>query len=246
MSLLANQRPRRAIEIVDASVQLYRAHALSLMTIAAIVVVPPAVIIALVPPLIGGVVNLASNLLLAVGSGAVATYVFALMTEGEISVNESFRRSPAGKVIGAQILYGLAVIFGAVLLIIPGVIFAIRFALAGVIAAIEKTDSQSFNRSWALTKGHTGHVFLTVVLGFVISMILIGGGMILSGMLSEWLQLDESLGSLLLSPLMVVTVPFGSIVATLLYVDLRVRNEAADISAMVAELPRPASGTPVA
>jgi hypothetical protein len=51
---------------------------------------------------------------------------------------------------------------------------------------------------------------------------------------------------LLVTPLSLVIAPFAWVVMTLLYIDVRVRVEGADIEAMVAELPRPSAGTPVA
>ena len=44
---------------------------------------------------------------------------------------------------------------------------------------------------------------------------------------------------------MMVVASFVWVAMTLLYIDVRVRLEGADIAAMVAELPKPAVGSPV-
>jgi hypothetical protein len=247
MSILANHRARSATEIVDASAQFCRAHAIPLATIAAVVIVPPAVVGAFVSEGVAIVVNLIGNLLLGIGGGATSLYAVAVMTEGDATVGGAFSKVSrhSGRIIAAQIVYGFAIIVGAVLLVVPGLIFAVRYGLATTIAAVEGADSSlSLKRSWALTKGHGMHAFRTMVIGFGIAFLVVVGGGIVLGIAAESMGLPDSTTNLVATPLMVVTAPFVWVVATLLYIDVRVRVEGADIEAMVAELPRPAVGTP--
>jgi hypothetical protein len=247
MSLLAHQRTRSATELIDASIQFFRGHAVPLLTIAAIVTIPPAIITALVPKAFETITGFLGNLLSSVGGAAVTLYVVAVMQEGEISVGEAFHRVKAGSVIAAQILYGLAVIFGTLLLVIPGIVFLIRYSLATTVAAVEGTNSsQSVKRSWALTKGHSMHVLGTLALGFFLAMIVLFGGAFVLGLLAGAVGLDDSATDLLVTPMLVLVAPFVWVLVTLLYLDVRMRVEGADIQAMVAELPGAPTGAPVA
>jgi hypothetical protein len=250
MSLLANQRKRSSVEIIDASVQVFRAHALPLLTIAAIVVIPPAVIEVFVPPVVKVFVSLASNLLFTLGGGATSIYVTSFMTGSEISASQAFgRASPRfGRILGAGIGSGLAVILGALLLVIPAFIFGARFALATTVAAVEDdvTAKRPLDRSWNLTRGHALHILATVALTILISIVVLFGGSFLVGLVTGALRLEQSMTELLVAPITLIVAPFAWIVMTLLYIDVRVRVEGADIEAMVAELPRASAGTPVA
>jgi hypothetical protein len=244
MSLLANQRARSATEIVDASAQLFRANAVPLMTIAAIVIIPPAIAALFLPPELERVLSFVENILLGIGGGAATLYILALMTEGEITVREAFHRVPVGKVIAAQILFGLAVIAGAILLIIPAFIFAVRYSLATTVAAAERTASgASLKRSWTLTKGHFWHAFGTMLLGFGVVLIVVVGASVVLGIVAG--GLDDAMRDLFVNFIMAVVTPFAWAVATMLYIDLRVRVDGADVEAMIAELPRSNSGIPV-
>jgi membrane-anchored glycerophosphoryl diester phosphodiesterase (GDPDase) len=130
---------------------------------------------------------------------------------------------------------------------VPGVIFAVRLALANTITAIEGTESsRSINRSWSLTKGHAMHVFRTMALGLVICLIIMAGGGFIAGMATDALAVEDSIAELLLTPIVMIVASFAWIVVTLLSVAVRIRVEGADIEAMVAELPPSAATAPVA
>jgi hypothetical protein len=250
MSLLANQRARSAVEIIDASVQVLRAHALSLLTISAIVVVPPAVIEAFVSTEVKIFVSLVSNLLFTLGGGAASIYVTSFMTGTEIPASQAFGQASRrfGRIFVAGLGYGLAVILGTFLLVVPAFIFGSRFALATTIAAVEDdtTGKRPLDRSWNLTRGHTMHVLATLGVTILICLIVVFGGAFVIGLLTGALGVDQAMTELLVTPLTLVIAPFAWVVMTLLYIDVRVRVEGADIEAMVAELPRPSAGSPVA
>jgi hypothetical protein len=250
MSLLANQRKRSSVEIIDASVHFFRAHALSLLAIAAVVVIPPAVLEVFVPPTMKPLFSLAENLLLTLAGGAASVYVTTLLTGTELSVGESFGRVSRrfGRILTAQVGYGLALILGLVLLVIPGLIFGSRLALATTIAAVEDDEAakKALERSWRLTKGHAMHVLGTLFVTVLVWSVVVFGGSFVLGLITGALGLADSLTDLLVASLTIVAAPFVWTVSTLLYIDVRVRVEGADIEAMVAELPRASAGTPVA
>jgi hypothetical protein len=62
-------------------------------------------------------------------------------------------------VVAAQIIAGLGIGVGLFLLIVPGIILAIRWAVVAQVAAIERTDwIGALRRSAELTRGHYAHV----------------------------------------------------------------------------------------
>lgn len=59
-----------------------------------------------------------------------------------------------------SIVFGLIVGFGTCLCILPGIFLGVRLCYAPLLAAQGATFSESFSRSWALTKGHFWNIFL--------------------------------------------------------------------------------------
>lgn len=78
-----------------------------------------------------------------------------------------------------SIIYGLIIFGGLILLVVPGIIWAIMFSLAPIIAVFEKASaSNALSRSKALIKGHWWDVFWRgLLLGLTIAAIsIIGAG----------------------------------------------------------------------
>lgn len=75
-------------------------------------------------------------------------------------------RLPA--LISAGIVAGLAIVFGLLLLIIPGLYLLTRWALIPAVIVVEKRRAgESFDRSWELTRGHGWTVFGSLVVAFL-------------------------------------------------------------------------------
>jgi Membrane domain of glycerophosphoryl diester phosphodiesterase len=170
------------------------------------------------------------------------------------SVRASFRRV-RGKVltvIGISILNGLIVMVGFILLIIPGIIFACRVAVAVPAAMLEgETPVSAINRSWELTKGHAGDIFLigllVAVMGWIVAVIfelpfiLMAGPLTRPHALPFGLAVLQHLGSFIAQ---VLVGPIGTIAYSLMYYNLRVQKEAFDIQHLMASLgPGSAPGT---
>jgi len=87
------------------------------------------------------------------------------------SVQEGFRRLLP--LIGTTILMTLAVLGGLLLLIIPGVLFALWFALAQHVVVLEDLGgAQALGRSKSLMRNHLG-TFLALILVFIAITLLI-------------------------------------------------------------------------
>lgn len=66
--------------------------------------------------------------------------------------------------IGQSILIGLCFILGFVLLIVPGLILAARWSLAGpLLIGDQKGAIEAMKESWGLTRGHTGTLILAIL-----------------------------------------------------------------------------------
>ncbi len=90
----------------------------------------------------------------------------------------------------ANILVGVIVCIGSVLLIIPGIIFACKLAFTPYLVVDQKMEViEAVRESWRMTNGHAWKVFLIGLLGIPISiagLIVFGVGIIVSIM---WITL---------------------------------------------------------
>jgi len=241
MSQLANTHPRRATEIIDASFRFYRAHFGNLLVLSALLLVPVALIGAVVPTGMERVVQFVGNLMYLICEGAIAVLVAAAIERDQsLSSGEVFRElgSNAGNVIGASIVSGLMVVIGFVLLIVPGFIALAWTMVAVPVAAIEGSSSSSaIARSRELARGRMGHVLGTMLLAWVIVIALMLGLAMSLGMLFALVGVPDRMTDMLGELLMVPLFPLIGVAVTLLYYDLRVRSDGADVEAMVNALP---------
>jgi hypothetical protein len=142
-------------------------------------------------------------------SGAVALLIGRADAEHELSLRRLARSLAYGRLIAVDLLFGLAVAVGAVLLVVPGVIAFTWFALAGPLVELEGVGvRQAFAHSRRLVRGH----FFTV-LGVLAPIILAselladvvlrtGHGILGDSLLSDWVV--ESTTNIALSPLYAV------------------------------------------
>jgi hypothetical protein len=236
MSHLAHTRPRSAAEIIDAAFRLYRAHWGELVMVSALLLVPPALLTVVTPPWFHSVIQLSENVMFLVVQGAMAVLVSAAIEEDRaISAGETLRRlgARAGSVLGASILSLIIIMIGALFLIVPGVVLAVWTSVATPVAAIERVrSSRAIERSRELTRGHFWRTLGTVLFAWIIMFVLAFGG----SLAIEMIGVPEAISDGLLALLFVALFPFVGIAVTLLYYDLRVRNEGADLVAMIEAL----------
>jgi hypothetical protein len=241
MSQLAHTQPRRATEIIDASFRFYRAHFGNLLVISALLLVPMALIGALVPDEWQRPVQFVGNWMYLICEGAIAVLVAAAIERDEsLSAGAVFRAlgGNASKVISASIMSGLMVLIGFILLIVPGFIVLSWTMVAVPVAAIEGFSNRSaISRSRELARGRMGHVLGTMLLAWVIVVALMLGLALVLGMLFALVGLPDRLTDMLSELVMVPLFPLVGVAVTLLYYDLRVRSEGADLEAMMEGLP---------
>jgi len=131
-----------------------------------------------------------------------------------------------GTLVIANILTGIVITIAAILLIIPGIYFAIRFAVVIPVSILENdSGTDPLYRSFALTKGHTWKI---VGMGLMLLVILI-----MSAIIEKTLGLPPGVIGIVLGYLAAAALnPLLCIIGTIFYYDLRIRNEGYDIQAL--------------
>jgi hypothetical protein len=252
-------------ELVDGAFKLYRRDWLALMGITALLLVPVTFIQAwLMQSILITATESFEDFDAMTGQLLVVTLVFAaiqlLLVQpfliaaitkaaadaylGErVSIGRTYRfalsRLPA--ILWITIITTVATLVGFILLIIPGVIAAIRLALAPAILVVEDVRGTSaVGRSWNLTNGHFWRVLGTMFLAGLISTVGVAVVTLPTEFLAATMATDgwfiSTVGQVVAS---VVTTPFSILIIVLLYFDLRVRKEGYDIEVMSQELAPP-------
>jgi glycerophosphoryl diester phosphodiesterase family protein len=260
-------RPMGAGEILDVAIRVYKANWKSLMGLVAIIVVPFTLLQNLVihftthEVVIGGKnyfvtqadyntfkvltwVFFGLNILLVVPflRGACARLVGGVYLGQRTRAGDSLRFTARRfwPLVGSLLLSSLIIGIGFVLLVIPGIIFFIRYAFVTQAIVVEdQSGTGSLTRSWNLAKGNSwrilGTLLLALILAGIVSAVLLLPliGIFLSGGggSSAWI-----LRTVFNSLVSIVTTPFTITVAVLLYFDCRIRNEAFDVSVMAREV----------
>jgi hypothetical protein len=197
---------------------LYRAHARHLITIAFAIYLIASVVQALLSLLgpfgllLAGIVSLVASFVLQ------ATLVKAVddVRDGtaDMSMGDTVQaaRPFVGKVAGASILAGIAIVVGTLLFIVPGLILLTIWCLIVPVIVLERLGvMDSFGRSRALVRGHGWQVFGTLVLVFLLLIVV---GIVISAVLAPLPDavtgfLSGLISGSLVSPYLAVVVTLG-------------------------------------
>ena len=119
------------------------------------------------PSIIGTVINLALGTL--INMGATAFYLAAHDNPDTVDLSSLWHPRPFWKFLGASILLVLAIAIGFVLLIVPGVIFALMFMFTMfIVIDRELGPIEAMKESHRITRGHKWNL-----LGFTLVLVLI-------------------------------------------------------------------------
>ena len=146
-----------------------------------------------------------------------------------------------GTLCWAISMAGVIIMGGFLLLIVPGILWALSYALLVPVVALESGNAkESRRRSWALVAGNRGKVFAVL---FIIGLLafLVSGAIqailtffleshSLPGQLTT--QLVKEIASFLLAPLPIIA-------SVLLYYDMRIRKEGFDLEMLSQALSQP-------
>lgn len=172
---------------------------------------------------------------------AAVAHAAALTYQGEdptIGGTYRFSIRRLHSILWVIVLSSLATVGGLILCIVPGLIFLARFLLSTSVLVVEgKKGTKALRRSWQLTKNHFWKVFGVYLLTTILAGVLAGVFQLpfqLGGIFNEtWGWVLIAVGNSFAG---ILTIPFPTIAAVLLYFDLRVRKEGLDLAVMAQEL----------
>jgi hypothetical protein len=255
-------RPMTVGELLDRTFFLYRRHfilfvslialphlALLAVQLASVVLGPRVPTLSLTTVLIVLIPILVYLPVVAVSQGATVIAVSRLHLGRESSISDAFA-GLEGRVVTIALLMlriGITVAFGLLLLIVPGVLVALKWSLAIPVAVLERTGTTAtLSRSALLTTGYRLRIlaiyFLFIVLTYIFYSlweipILVAGGVLSQRGLADgvpaWTQVAFPVGGFLTQSLIG---PLLTIALSLAYYDQRVRKEAFDLVHMMSLL----------
>ncbi len=231
-------RPRRPGEILDTAFQILRAH-YEVVVIGSAVFLAPAILIALVLPEGHLVSTIADRLLTLAGSTVVIVVASDIYTGQETDVQRSIGEvlGRFGSIFAAAIMQGIIVFVGLLLLVVPAFIFyAWTFAMPVIVMVEGVGASASYSRSRALSKGYVGHILATMIIAWVIFGVVFVGAMLGLGAGAGLFGIPEGVVGALGGVVVCLIYPFVSVVATVLYYDLRIRQEGFDVEFLAGEM----------
>lgn len=241
-------RPLSLGEVLDVSFGLYRSLFVPLLVVAVICQAIPMALgvylgasgemfVNILPSLLYGALAV---ILGSIGIAASTFIVSDAYLGRETSATVALQRATTllGRLIVVSILTSILVGLGFLLLIVPGVILLSGLLLSTVVAVLEAPPSAiaAMGRSWDLTRGFRGKVFLTVLVAFLLLLvpsIAIGGAGAIFG------DSDGTVSLIILvleSVLQIFIYPFVYVAMTILYYDLRVRKEGFDLELLASSL----------
>jgi hypothetical protein len=234
-------RPRKATEIVDAAVEVYRRNPIQFLLLTALVHVPWMVLQIVFIGNRSVVEALPLELMLSVGafltwfllSGLVIYLASELYLGRDIDAFETVRRMwtrlPA--VFVASLVQTLMLFAGLVLFLFPAVWLSSLFFAVGPVVVLEKKGPfAAFDRSAELSKGVKWHVLSALGLIVMIRLLVQGGVLVVVSLLK-----DRTLQYLVSGVANILIYPLLGITEALIYYDVRIRKEGFDIEMMAAQ-----------
>jgi hypothetical protein len=207
--------------IIGEAWRLYREHWRHFLPIALVVYLILGVVTLLLALVLGVFGAIAGGLLGIIGAfwlqGAL-TEAVADVRDGraDLSIGDTFRRVQPRlwSIVGAGILAGLGIVFGLILLIVPGLILLTWWSLIVPTIVLEgKPAMESFGRSRELVRGNGWNVFGVIVLAILIVIAI----SIVVSLLLFWIPGDE-LQSFVQSVVQnTLAYPFMALALTLMY-----------------------------
>ena len=184
--------------------------------------------------IIAGILSMLGQLLC---RGALSKSVSESYLGNEITALQAYRfvLPKFLPLIGAGFLVVLVTYMGLLLLIVPGIIFALWFALTTPAIVLENLKAiKGMSRSRTLASGNLGKIFsvgfLVLLISWVISIPFSFVGSFLASILfSDNLMLMTFVNQLVALTGQIFIVPIGATAYILLYYDLRIRKEGFDL-----------------
>jgi hypothetical protein len=182
-------------------------------------------------------------------AGGAATYAISERYLGkDVTISEALRLtlSRFWQLSVAQITATIRVMFGFLLLIVPGILWILSYSLAVPAILVENQKAiPSLTRSRDLVKGHRGKVFCILLVISLLQWIAILGVSMISGMI---FNIESASGGVLNSATVnlasIFVTPLGIVATILLYYDMRIRKEGFDLEMLSRAVTANAKGVP--
>lgn len=226
-------RARSVPEVLDAGFQVIRAHYLQLALLSLIIASPALVLRFFLAGTEGErFVTLLQGMLTNYVIAAAVVVVSEAYLGRTVEVGEVLQRvgSRFGSIWGAAFIRGFLMIFGLLLLVIPGIIaMIVTFAMPIVVMVEGASSSDSFERSRSLAKENWGRIAMTLGVAVILQYLAVfGSGFVLGLVLGPTTATEVTVQAVA-----VLLAPFPAVVGTVLYYDLRIRKEAFDIEMLM-------------
>jgi len=229
-------RPRKATELVDAALQLYRREPLQFIIGLGMVYIPWMVLILALGLNNPNTAPTAANMLLRL-VGGVLVYTLAagvatvlandLYFNRSVDLGRAFREVVARLVPLAvvSIFAWFAIGLGFAFLIVPGFfLLAHLFAVKQAVLLEGAGPGTALGRSGALSRGYKGHILATLIILYLLY------AAVVIGVLLSSRVIPSSLVQFVIQTIVgIIVYPMVGITETLLYYDIRIRKEGFDI-----------------
>ncbi|HET9423822.1 MAG TPA: hypothetical protein VFO55_00515 [Gemmatimonadaceae bacterium] len=243
-------RPRKATEIIDAAIEVYRRNPVHFLLLAAIVRVPWLVVQII---LIGGrdadveafvastFIGLGTLLSTFIMGGFVVHMASELYLGRDTDAFETIRRiwPRIGTVFMASLLQALAIGVGLLLFLFPAVwVTAVTAAVIPVVVLENRGFTAAFSRAAQLSDGMKWHILSAIGLVVLIRVIVEIGIAVVAQLIPmpELRFVAVAAAAMLIYPLL-------GIAEALVYYDIRIRKEGFDIEMMAQQATAPAPVT---
>lgn len=180
-----------------------------------------------------------SVILYFVGQAVILYAAFQAMRGRDVIIGDAIGRAFSRflSLLGISILVGLGVAIGFMLLIVPGIILALRWAVAVPACVVEnKGPLESMRRSAELTKGHRWKIFgvwVLIAIVAIIILIMVGVFAGLGAVVAQGLGRVLIAGVISLILTAIVTA-YSYVLNAMIYHDLRVAKEGVDTEQIAA------------
>ncbi|HEU5002648.1 MAG TPA: hypothetical protein VFW71_07715 [Actinomycetota bacterium] len=173
-------------------------------------------------------------------TAAVARASADLYLNRPVSVRDIYRAAMKRfwPILGALILVGLASLGGFFLLIVPGIIFAVRLVIAPVPVILEGAGpGRALRRSWNLSRGNFWRMVGLGLLVGILEEIVAGIVSIIPGIVAHFAgPVGWVISGAGAAAGVILVTPFHTIALVLLYFDLRIRKEGFDLTILAQQL----------
>lgn len=249
-------RPMGVGDILDTSLRMYRNRFAVFLIIALVAYVPFGAAQAIVAqaaieaspeagppeiamgPVVAGVILffILTFILIPLCQGAMVQQISSSYLGEQIGAAESYRRALPRlvRLLVANILAGIIIFIGFLLLIVPGIIFSLWFMMVTAVVMLESTSATgALGRSKELMSGNLGKGFMIGLAIFVIFVI----GNIVVGILKAFIPPSAVIMHVAIDTLLAAALlPIQMAAIILFYYDLRIRKEAFDLEQLSSQL----------